>query len=364
MHYGIGWVAALFICVGVIKVFAPFAKRVRLVDVPDLRKRHVDEVPLIGGIAVFVTTLLIVTAAALMMRDMLDLPAAALLPTMLGGGLLLLTGVVDDFIDLGKRWRILMTAGAALIFTVGTGFEHVSLGDLFGFGSITLWGWQATAFVAVCVFGMVNAFNMLDGVDGVLGLNLVAAAVGFHWVAGIVPAIELVVVIGAICGYLVANLGLSNRIPRVFMGDSGSMLVGFLMAVFLLSVASTHFGNPRYLSPVTALFIVGLPLVDMVTVTLRRLLEKRSPFSPGRDHFHHLMLTLCVSKHQAIAVITLLGACYPVLGAVMLVNEVTIFVQFWTIFSLGVTHFVVTTLWWRRIESRRARSEATIAAHV
>lgn len=347
-HY-LTWVMAGVISVVLICLLAPLAQRIRLVDIPCARKRHDREVPLIGGVAVFLS--FVVTwlfAATTFAGDAFSIPLSLMAAALVAGGLLLLTGLLDDLIDLSIGWRVALTLIAAFIFTAFAGLEQLYLGDLFGFGDVTLSGLACTVFIGICVFGMVNAFNMLDGVDGILGLNVLAAFVCFHLVTGMKPAIELVVLAGALCGYLISNLGLTRFAPRTFMGDNGSMLMGFLVAVTLLSAASGQWNDVRYIEPVTALYIVGLPLIDMVTVTLRRLANGCSPFRANRDHLHHLILNTRAPKPLAIALITLLGATYPTLGALMLVLEVQSSAQFWAIYGLGVLHFGITTTVLRR----------------
>ena len=345
----LAWLIAGALSFSLIIVLAPVARAFRLVDVPDERKIHSSEVPLIGGVAVFIGfAATFVFAAIVLGPQNMSMPLATVMAVLAGGGLLLVTGLIDDLIDLAVSWRVFLTATAAGIFTTFAGFNELYLGDLFGFGELHLSGWECTLFVGVCVFGMVNAFNMLDGFDGILGLNLVAAFVSFHLVTGFAPSIEVLMVVGALCGYLISNLGIAQSVPRTFIGDNGSMLLGYLVAVLLLGVASGNLGTDRQIAPVTALYIVGLPLVDMVTVTLRRIANGVSPFRPGRDHFHHIVINTSAPKPVAIALITLLGATYPTLGAMMLVYDVPSPAQFWAIYGLGVLHFGVTTTVLRR----------------
>ena len=355
VQYGLAWSAALFVALALIKALAPLARHVRLVDVPNERKHHRDDIPLIGGSAVYITSTALLLALCIIVEEILHLPIPALLPGFAAGGLLVFVGLLDDLHELSIRWRVIMTAVAALIFTFGTGFNQIELGDLFGQGAVSLQGWQATAFMTICIFGMVNAFDMLDGLDGILGLNLIGSVVLFYTLMGRTPPFELMVVMGALSGYLWSNLSLTRHVPKVFLGDSGSMLLGFVVAVFLLAAATTHFGNSQQIPPVTALYMVGLPLIDMVTVTLRRMFTGGSPFEPGRDHFHHLVLDMVsdavpadTKPRIAIFVVTVMGMVYPAIGTLMLKNAVATPVQFRIIVGLGIVHLAITSIYWFR----------------
>ena len=339
---------ALLLCGVHLYVLARFAKPLGLIDLPTERKKHTGAVPLVGGIAIFSSVLLITLAT----QSSTMWFSAQNVAIILGAFLMLLTGVLDDRREVGIVWRVIAICAAASLFTFGSGLNSVALGNLVGTESVTLTGWSSKLFIIICVFGMVNAFNMLDGMDGVLGLNLLCAAVLFHGLTGEAFSIEESAFMGALCAFLVANLRLWKILPRCFMGDAGSMCIGFVVATYLLSAASSQLGGGKLLEPVTALYMVGLPLVDMVTVTLRRISDGVSPFQPGHDHFHHLIQTYEMGKPGTLAIITFLGALYPMLGVFMHTQQINTSTQFWTIVGLGLTHAVITGYLWRQARAR------------
>ncbi|MCG6862624.1 MAG: undecaprenyl/decaprenyl-phosphate alpha-N-acetylglucosaminyl 1-phosphate transferase, partial [Chromatiaceae bacterium] len=161
-----------------------------------------------------------------------------------------------------------------------------------------------TLFAAV---GVMNAVNMADGLDG-LAASLVLITITALWVIawsrGDVRVIGVLGVLGAtIFAFLLFNLRLDGR-ALVFMGDAGSLFLGFVLAWFLVRLSQ---GEQRLLAPVTALWLLALPLIDTVSLMVRRMLLGRSPFTADREHFHHILLAAGFSPKQTLALMVLLG---------------------------------------------------------
>jgi UDP-GlcNAc:undecaprenyl-phosphate GlcNAc-1-phosphate transferase len=177
------------------------------------------------------------------------------------------------------------------------------LGDIFGFGIIKINPILAYPFTVIAIFGIINAFNMLDGMDGLLGSLVITTLVMFHLFIGTAPGFVSLAIGAALLAFLVSNLGLSPIIPKTFLGDAGSKLLGFIVVCLLLAAASAQVGYIKLIQPVTALFIVALPLFDMVFTSLRRIIRKGSPFAADRSHIHHLMQDLGFSDRRALVLI-------------------------------------------------------------
>ncbi len=152
------------------------------------------------------------------------------------------------------------------------------------------------------VWAAINAFNMVDGIDGLLGgLSCVSfAAIGMIlWFDGQTSlAIWCFAMIAAILPYIMLNLGIPGRRYKVFMGDAGSTLIGFTVIWILLE---TTRGKTHPISPVTALWIIAIPLMDMVAIMYRRLRKGMSPFSPDRQHIHHLIMRAGFTSRRVCA---------------------------------------------------------------
>jgi UDP-GlcNAc:undecaprenyl-phosphate GlcNAc-1-phosphate transferase len=272
------------------------AYRFGLVDDPGGRKRHGDSVPLTGGISL---TLGFFCAMAL------SLPALAnQLVLLVAMALLALIGVLDDLGEVSPRSKLGVQILAAVLMTSWANHFLVHLGDLFGHGDIELdnWGIPLTVFATVA---LINAINMLDGLDGLAG-GLVFVILGFFaafsWWAGEVVSLKiLVVLLGALGGFLLFNLPHPWRgHRRTFMGDTGSLVLGFVVAWFSIELTQ---GYGETVPPVVMLWVTGIVLFDLFTVTIRRILRRRDPAAPDRAHVHHILLRRGLSPARTVALL-------------------------------------------------------------
>ncbi|MCS7046994.1 MAG: undecaprenyl/decaprenyl-phosphate alpha-N-acetylglucosaminyl 1-phosphate transferase, partial [Gemmataceae bacterium] len=282
------------------------AFRFGLLDHPGGRKRHGDSVPLTGGISLTVGFFVALATSFHALAGYHVLFVSMIL--------LAVIGVLDDLGEVSARSKLGIQVVAAVLMTSWGNHFLVSLGDLFGRGPIELANWAIplTVFATVAV---INGINMLDGMDGLAGglaLIILAYFAAFAWWLVDVNAIKLLVVlIGALLGFLFFNAPHPWRARhRVFMGDTGSLVLGFVIVWF--SIELTQRRGPS-VPPVVMLWIVGLVLFDVFTVTVRRLLTRRDPAAPDRAHIHHLLLRCGSSERRARATLLLANA---LLGAV------------------------------------------------
>ncbi|KEA50388.1 MULTISPECIES: UDP-N-acetylglucosamine--undecaprenyl-phosphate N-acetylglucosaminephosphotransferase [Mangrovibacter] len=286
------------------------AKRIGLVDRPNYRKRHQGLVPLVGGISVYVGICAAFLVASV--NSLYYVPHAKLY--LICSGILVLVGALDDRFDISVKFRAFVQAAIAIVIMVMGNLYLSSLGHLFGAWEMELgpFGYFLTLFA---VWAAINAFNMVDGIDGLLGgLSSVSfAALGIIlWFNGQVSlAMWCFAMIAAIMPYILLNLGVLGRRYKVFMGDAGSTLIGFTIIWILLE--TTQGENPP-VNPVTALWIIAIPLMDMVAIMYRRLRKGMSPFSPDRQHIHHLIMRAGFSSRQAFVLITLAAALLATFG--------------------------------------------------
>jgi len=314
------FINAFLLAVVLILVLEKAAPSIGLVDHPNARKLHDGGVPLIGGLAIF-------TAFALTVL-LIGQPEAHW-SLLLGLAILVGLGVLDDFVDLRAPVRLAVQVGAALFIVLPEGHLIEDLGNLFGNGDWEL-GVFALPFTLVFVVGLINAFNMLDGLDGLAGG---VAASAFFWLAigaalaGRADVLPLVLLFSTL-GFLVFNM----RHPwqaraRVFMGDAGSTMLGAVIAVFIVSAAT----GPGRLAPLPAwLFLCALPAIDTLSLIARRLIAGQSPMASDRRHLHHLILkaglserstaTLMVLASFAIGGVGVLGAVFGVPDGVMVLG--------------------------------------------
>ena len=308
-----------FFCtmIGIIAL-APLARKVGLVDVPTERKQHRDAVPLIGGLAIFIAF----SAGALLWgaadTSTVVIKGQSALGVLMGcSAFLVITGMLDDRFNLGVFMRIASEILVALTIIEVLDLRLIWLGDLVGTGEIRMPPTVSYIFTVVAMFGLMNAFNMLDGIDGLLASLVITTIVGFHLFTGTKPGLVSLFILASLSAFLISNLKLSPFVPKTFLGDAGSKLLGFVVVCLLLGAASGQVGGPKLIKPATALFLVAVPLFDMVFTTLRRVIRKGSPFAADRSHIHHLFLDLGFSHRRALVIIVTVNLAATSLGLLL-----------------------------------------------
>jgi UDP-GlcNAc:undecaprenyl-phosphate/decaprenyl-phosphate GlcNAc-1-phosphate transferase len=301
----------------------PIALRVGLVDSPGGRKTHSGEVPVIGGVAMFSGLLVAAVAGAIQSSLAAPLLAAA--------GLMVVVGLLDDFFDLPPNVRLLAHIAAAATLVLATGFTVTGLGDLFGVGEVRL-GPLSWPFTVVAVIALINAFNMLDGMDGLAGgvglVGLAGLAISFALADQLAAAAISAAMLGAVVAFLVFNVPAGfNRGVLAFMGDSGSTLLGFLLAGLGLAAVQPE---RQALEPVLLLWLMPIPIFELFMSTFRRIFRGRSPLKADRGHFHHALLAAGFSVRAifitylvisvACAAVGLISAAYDVRDSVLFLS--------------------------------------------
>ena len=309
---------AFFCTLIAIIALAPLARKVGLVDVPTERKQHQDAVPLIGGLTIFIAFL----AGALLWGDNDTSPVLIkdqnALGVLLGcAAFLVITGMLDDRFHLGVVMRIASEVLVALTIIELLDLRLTWLGDLMGTGQIRMPPTVSYIFTVVAMFGLMNAFNMLDGIDGLLASLVITTIVGFHLFTATKPGLLSLFILASLSAFLISNLKLSPIVPKTFLGDAGSKLLGFVVVCLLLGAASGQVGGQKLIQPATALFLVAVPLFDMVFTTLRRIIRKGSPFTADRSHIHHLFLDLGFSHGRALVMIVTINLAATGLGLLL-----------------------------------------------
>ncbi|NWG88036.1 MAG: undecaprenyl/decaprenyl-phosphate alpha-N-acetylglucosaminyl 1-phosphate transferase [Hydrogenophilaceae bacterium] len=294
-----------------IVVLARYAGRLSLLDIPNGRKRHQVQTPVVGGLAVAIGFFASALAGGYW---------GAISPAFwLAGAMLLATGMLDDMHEFSSKpkFAIQIAAGLMVIYW-GGGLLH-DLGDLFGFGNIKL-GWAAVPFTVFGIIGVINAINMIDGIDGLAGLLTLGSLLGFAAIAqsgGLTGDVALILMLAAA---LAAFLAFNLRTPwhsraTVFMGDAGTLLLGFVLAWYAVTLANHPAG---VMQPVTALWLLAIPLFDAVRMTAKRLCRGSNPFAADREHLHHLLMGFGL---PTIKVVVIVGGVHCGFVAFGLANE-------------------------------------------
>ena len=292
-------------------LISPVATKIGLVDRPDHRKRHSVPVPLVGGICVLFGSMF----AALLMHISLQ-PYRSLF---LGSGILLLTGVLDDFNDISPKLRLGIQFFSAFLVIYPGKLWLADFGYLLGPEIHFLVGPAVGAVITiVAVMTMINAMNMIDGQDGLLGG---VAFIQLGWLAWLAHISHLhtsyhllLVILGSLLGFLCFNFRLPGRSQAlIFMGDAGSTVLGFITAWFCIYLAqSGHM--PVSIRPISFLWIIAFPLFDLSSSMLRRLISGKSPLRPDRGHMHHVIARLVPGIRLSSFVLYVLTFIFGAIG--------------------------------------------------
>jgi UDP-N-acetylmuramyl pentapeptide phosphotransferase/UDP-N-acetylglucosamine-1-phosphate transferase len=295
------------------------ALRKGLFDNPNVhRKIHKHTVPNFGGIAIF--TGFIFSCCLFIQADLL--PEANRL--MAGGLILFMIGLNDDLLELGPKIKFLVQFTSALIVSVAADVRIHNLQGFLGFYELDYL--SSILFTVFVIVGIVNAFNLIDGIDGLaasLGITLTVLYAYLFWHAGHIGwACLSISLTGALLGFLFFNI----TPARIFMGDSGSLLLGFIAVVLsikFIDISSStvvQFGIidiTSGLALVVAILII--PIFDTARVFILRVLRNTSPFKADSNHLHHRLLFLGLSHMQSTLILVFINILF-ILMAVSLQN--------------------------------------------
>ncbi|WP_179351504.1 glycosyltransferase family 4 protein [Winogradskyella vidalii] len=287
------------------------AKSKNLMDTPGGRSSHSVSVPNLGGIGMFLSIVVTIT----LIGAVLD---TKILLLILGGiTFLFFLGLKDDILILSPRKKFTGQLLAVLLLIVFTDTRIIGFSDILG---ITLMPyWLSVIFTLFVYVLIINAFNLIDGIDGLAGSLALMAIVAFAFVFFRYQDISMVVLAAAVIGALLPFLYLNfSRSKKMFMGDTGSMILGFLIAVFAIRFINNSELTPNAIyhnsSPVLVLAFLFFPLLDTLRIFFIRLfILKTSPFAADKNHLHHRFLSLGFSHWQTTAIIVIINSVLVVI---------------------------------------------------
>ena len=278
------------------------SRRKNLMDEPGQRSSHERKIPNLGGIAIFFSIAVCASIFAYQLFDLYKFLFASLV-------ILLYVGVMDDIVVMRAYKKLLAQVVVSALLVIGS---DVRIRSLFGvFGVYELNYFLSVIFSIVTFIILVNAYNLIDGIDGLAGVYGVICfslfGISYYRLGEYnYPLVILsTTIIGTVIGFLYYNL--SDRSKKIFMGDTGSMLLGFLltftsicfMDIFIVKKVQGAVFYHLNTAPVMAIAIMILPIIDTLNVIIIRLAEKRSPFDADKNHIHHKLLKLGITHKRA-----------------------------------------------------------------
>lgn len=260
------------------------AHRLKLVDKPNIRKKHTGSIPLIGGLLIFISS-----SSSLLFLDVFTINDPYFFTYIIIGACLILMGTVDDRFDLRAIIKLIIQFIVAHI-AFQNGFKVTSLYGIMGFTELNM---SLSYIISILgIVGFVNAFNLMDGIDGLAGgfaliSLLIFAGIAHNMVLNSLFNILLAFLMPLVI-FLYFNL---KKASKIFMGDAGSLFFGFIIVLsgIKLIESSANFQGSTYFFT-TVLSVLALPIMDSLRVYLLRINKGKSPFKADRTHLHHLFL--------------------------------------------------------------------------
>ena len=293
------------------------ARRIGAVDRPGIRTVHKLPIPRIGGVAIFLAAMALIVAVIFVNNNVGQAFREAWLQllTLLGSATLIFAvGLVDDLRGLPARVKFLAESLAALaLCLVGVRISDIALTDQWVV-PLGEWGWLLTI---LWIVGITNAVNLSDGLDGLAaGVSAIACAViAIFAICGnqAIMGVLMLAMLGSLSGFLFFNFNPA----KIFMGDCGSLFLGFTIASASVMCTTKSAALVGLALPALAL---GIPIFDTLLSMLRRFLERRSLFAPDRSHFHHRLLDLGLQQRHAVMAIYLVTLIATGLGLFMMLS--------------------------------------------
>lgn len=313
--YILGGVLALLLATGLTPVVKKFAIKVGAVDVPNARKVHTRIMPRMGGLAIYAAFVLTLLGFMLVAPDTLfgSARSASLVKSLLAGGtIIVLIGALDDRFELSAKVKLVGQILAACVVVFGFGLKVDFINVPFGDQYVNFDAWIAIPVTIFWIVGVTNAINLIDGLDG-LAAGVSGISIATLLVMAVImgnPAVILLcsILLGCVIGFLFFNF----HPARIFMGDSGSLFLGFSLAVISL----LGFKQVAIVSFITPLLIIGVPLSDTFFAIVRRALQKKPIFAPDKGHLHHCLRELGFSHRQTVLIIYGIAAFFGTLAVV------------------------------------------------
>ncbi len=294
-----GLLIAGYITRRIIPIIIYVVKHKKWLDMPDDgRKNHAEPVPALGGVAIFVSLLITFAIMALLLDNWTVYP-------FLAGALCLLffAGLKDDLLVINPKKKIMIQILAPALVVAGGGVYIESFSGLFGIQTLPVW--LAVSFTIFVYVVIINAYNLIDGIDGLAGgIGVIIALVSGGWflTAGMLPqAVLAFCLAGSLLGFIRFNW----QPASIFMGDTGSMVTGFVLAFLIVEMLQTGMTATtapfHHIIPLFAMALLAVPLYDTLRVFILRIARGQSPFTAGRDHIHHALLAMSGSHGRASA---------------------------------------------------------------
>jgi len=329
---GLVFFVSLILSLGLTPLVDRLAWKAGLLDRPNHRKEHTHTVARAGGISMALALFL---SLGILLNWTPEFTAF-----WSGAATLLLMGILDDKIRVSSKFKFAGQILAVVLFMYLSGFKLENLGDILGTGNIEL-DTLAPGLTVLAMVGVINAFNLSDGLDGMAAGMAGIACLFFLPFAYAQESWIYLLILTGLLGSLLGFLRFNLPPARLFMGDAGSMFLGFSLAAAAIVLTQGEIVGKQEYMPITALIILSLPIWDTLYVMTRRLINRRNPFKPDQLHLHHRLLNLGLSHQVTVSLIY--GLMFFMGLSAWLIRPWPEWVQFFSL--LGFFVLIYTGVW-------------------
>ncbi len=308
---GLALVVCFIIAVSITPLVRKFAIKIGATDQPNHRKVHQKVMARLGGLAIYIAFL----AGFLLLQP----ESPYMIPILIGSFIIILTGFLDDMLELSAKWKLFgQILAAVVVIFGGVQVEFINL----PFDIRLDLGWLSIPLTLLWIIGITNAINLIDGLDGLaagvssivlITISTLAIIQGDIFVASLG-----IIVLGSTLGFLVHNFNPA----KIFMGDTGALFLGFMIAVISL----LGFKNVTVFSLLIPVIILAVPISDTFFAIIRRIVNKKPLSAPDKSHLHHCLLQLGFTHKQTVLLIYAMSAFFGI--AAIMLSMSTLWVTF------------------------------------
>lgn len=331
--YLIGFLISLATAALLTPLVKKFAIWIGAIDEPDIRKVHSKIMPRMGGLAIFSAFIAGYFVISPALEDAYSNPILGLI---FGSFVIVITGILDDIYQLSPKYKLIgQLIATTIVISFGLTIELVNI----PFGQTNLYiGWLSIPLTFVWIVGVTNSINLIDGLDGLSAGVSAIATLTILVLALLMPNLTVVffcfILLGSIIGFLFYNL----HPAKIFMGDSGSLFLGFILA----SLSILGFKQAAVVSLLIPILILGVPLSDTFFAIMRRYLNKSPISAPDKSHLHHCLLQLGFSHRNTVFIIYFISIIFGAIAVLCSLLMSHNILWGWIIIIVGL--FITLTL--------------------
>jgi len=315
----------------IMPIVIKIAKHVNAIDVPkDNRRVHTKPIPRLGGLGIF--------AGFLFGYMLFGVHSIQMNSILIGSFIIIITGIIDDIKPIGAKYKLIgqVCASCSIIF-----YGNILLDKITAFGQVFEFGVLAYPITLFFIIACINIINLIDGLDGLSGgiTSIFLLTMGIiAFIQGRQATLEITLIfimLGATGGFLLHNFNPA----KIFAGDTGSMFMGFIIAV----VSLLGFKGAMFLSFMIPLAVLAIPILDTLFAICRRVLNKKPIFEADKDHMHHQFLKMNFSQRKTVLIIYLINGLFSLAAIFYTVGNSQIAIIIYLILLILTIWFILHT---------------------